>query len=507
MVREERRYRNSQFEFRLSAGADPPQRSAPARPGFRKPETVEIPMMCRSDQPKIPPLGGVCTHEEAQRTGYSVARDVELLRRYYFLKKQLMFLEAAHISPVPEWEVKGALSLHAWLDAEHVTWLGERIAEMREPPLRLDEDPDPALRSMIDEAFRAQDTIELLVGIYRVLRPALLTSYERHRAETNPLVDHATCRILRFMALEEEEMVTWGEQAIRALLAADPGAEAGAEDWRRHLEAYLAAAGGVHGDEKPPAGPELPKRRATEPFEPDVMPRRDGRFSGLFNTTTPADTVYLDRTRSAAERNLALLYKRLREMDVPEVIAAILVQTRGRPWEYYRDLARQLWDEARHSMMGEVAFAQRNIDWTRLPVNMTFSYKLNKFLEPEERHILLYDIEQSLMRRDLGKRYEWQIARQAGDPLSTTFHDFDWADEVLHVAIGKRCLLGHLRGGREEALRRAPKIWEKLEESLRREPFPERDDRRWWEDFARQVLGETVPPVVSPEQWRPPKSA
>jgi len=50
---------------------------------------------------------------------------------------------------------------------------------------------------------------------------------------------------------------------------------------------------------------------------------------------------------------------------------------------------------------------------------------------------VLYFIEQGLMTRT-GKRYEWEVGRDSGLPLSATFQDYDWADEVLHAAIGRQ---------------------------------------------------------------------
>jgi hypothetical protein len=54
-----------------------------------------------------------------------------------------------------------------------------------------------------------------------------------------------------------------------------------------------------------------------------------------------------------------------------------------------------------------------------------------------EAHAVLYNIEQSLMPATTGKKYEWQTAEEAADPLAKFFQDFDWADEVLHVRIGR----------------------------------------------------------------------
>ena len=62
----------------------------------------------------IPPLAGLATYEDAAKPGYSVDDNVELMRRYNYIEGQLYRLSAAFLNPTPEWEVKGALSLHLY---------------------------------------------------------------------------------------------------------------------------------------------------------------------------------------------------------------------------------------------------------------------------------------------------------------------------------------------------------------------------------------------------------
>jgi len=101
------------------------------------------------------------------------------------------------------------------------------------------------------------------------------------------------------------------------------------------------------------------------------------------------------------------------------------------------DLTRQLWDEARHAMMGEVGFVQAGVDWRELVrINFTWSLALNTQLRPLERHAVLYFIEQGLMPKT-GKRFEWELALTSGDAFAGLAQDFDWADEVLHARIGR----------------------------------------------------------------------
>ena len=72
-------------------------------------------------------------------------------------------------------------------------------------------------------------------------------------------------------------------------------------------------------------------------------------------------------------------------------------------------MTRQLWDEARHAMMGEVGFANLGMDWPHeVMINFTWSLALNTQLKPMERHAVLYFIEQGLMPKT-GKRFEWEV--------------------------------------------------------------------------------------------------
>ncbi|HEU0301739.1 MAG TPA: hypothetical protein VFR37_19960 [Longimicrobium sp.] len=434
----------------------------------------------------IPELAGLCDYGQAARVGLSVEENVRRLLRLHWTEKRLMEIALAHLPSTPEWEVKCALALHQWQDAEHADAIRRRITEMRNPAPRLDVPPDAPLEAFLDEALRPRDTVELLTGIYRVARPALVRAYRRHLELSNPLVDHPTRRMIRINLAEQEEALAWGEAALDALLA-DGAARGRAAAWAAHLDRYLHAARGIAGDEPIEDAEPLPPPRAAEPFAADTTPRRDARFAGQHNFNFPPHVVYNAPGVPADERNLALLCKRTLEMDVPEMMASFMTERRDQPWEFYRDYARQLWDEARHAMMGSVALEARGVDWTRIPLNVGFSLRLNRHADPLERQLLLWAIEQSLMPGDTGKRFEYRTASEAGDELSAHFHDYDWADEVLHAQIGRRWLKREGIGV-EEALELARQVHERTWAALDgyRALEPQAD---WWADFVRQVLG------------------
>src|SRR5438045_7528894 len=103
----------------------------------------------------LPPLAGLATYEAAGRPGYAVDQSCERLTRFNYVTTCLNQTGASHLARTPEWEIKCGLSLHLWLDAEHSAALRARVAEMREPPLHLDQVPDDRLRAWLDEAIRA----------------------------------------------------------------------------------------------------------------------------------------------------------------------------------------------------------------------------------------------------------------------------------------------------------------------------------------------------------------
>ena len=433
----------------------------------------------------IPPLAGLCSYEEAAQAGYAVEATVRFLKRLAYTKARLNKLQAAHLARSPEWEVKSALGLHLWLDVEHARTLRERVAEMRQPPLGLDKVPDVRLEAWLDEAIRAEDSAELVAGLARVIRPEIARSARAYLAGSNPLLDYPTRRAISSILAEEEDMIAWGEAAATALAGGEADRDRTSR-WEEHLRAFLAASGGIFEDGSLDVNTPTPSPRAQPmAYEMDAAPRRDSRFVEQFNRGAPIDAVYVDTERPANERVLALLAKRLREMDVPEWMAPIIYKTEGKPFSYYLDLSRQLWDETRHAMMGEVGFVKNGVPHYRFPINMTASQVLNTEFEPFEAHVLLWAIEQSLMARNTGKGYEWDVAVESGDAFAISVQDFDWADEVLHAQIGRRWLMPDI-GSQAQLKTYAEPVIERWRSRVG-ELAAQHNQDDWWPAFIAEV--------------------
>jgi hypothetical protein len=430
----------------------------------------------------LPPLAGLCSLEEAMAPGLSIETCVARLKRYHYAFKRLHEIFNARLIAEPIYELKMGFSLHSHLCAEHVAALRQRVGEMREPPLGLDVVPDKNLEVLFDEILAAPTTEELLAGLYGEALPAIQGALQHHIATTNPLVDAPSVRLCRFALLELEDMLKFGKACIDALIDKETAAKI--SPWRERLREALAAAGGLDGSAAP-SGQEATRLHSVRRYALDKVPRRDERFPDPYNMGVNAEVFLYDESMPADAKVLMMFYKRLREIDVPEMMASIIAETPRKPWGYYRDMTRQLWDEARHAMMGEVGFAQAGVDWPKLVrINFTWSLGLNTQLTPLERHGVLYFIEQGLMPKN-GKRYEWEVAQKAGHPLCALFQDYDWADEVLHARIGRDWYLKEFKQA-AEGVDYGDRCWSKVVAGWRQwRDAGLTEHFNWWPDCYR----------------------
>ncbi len=431
----------------------------------------------------LPPVAGITSVPEAMRLGLSIDDCVGRLKRHHWALRRLHQIFIARLTAEPVYELKMGFSLHAHYCAEHAAAWRKRVGEMREPPLGLDQVPHIALEIYFDEILGAPDTETLLLGIYGHALPALRVALRRHMTETNQLVDHPSFRICRFALIEIEEMIGYGERCLAQLLSREK--RLALAEWLESLNRLLRQAGGLDGSAPEETG--TPERQFSKtPAAYNPAPRRDERFRDSYNMGVHAEVFLYDEHFPAPPKTLMMYYKRLREIDVPEMMASIIAQTPGQPWDYYVDMTRQLWDEARHAMMGEIGFVRAGIDWQKfVRVNFTWSLALNTQLTPIERHSVLYFIEQGLMPKT-GKRFEWEVGVASGDPFSAMIQDYDWADEVLHARIGRDWYVKQM-GSNKAATAYGDQCWSKVLidwHSYREQGLTQHEN--WWPALYRE---------------------
>jgi hypothetical protein len=76
---------------------------------------------------------------------------------------------------------------------------------------------------------------------------------------------------------------------------------------------------------------------------------------------------------------------------------------------------------------------------------------------------------------------------QSNDPLAALFQDYDWADEVLHAAIGRAWYVSEFASARD-ALAHADQVWTSFCNDPRNVRFEQlTENHNWWPDVYQQA--------------------
>jgi hypothetical protein len=179
---------------------------------------------------------------------YSVRQSARYIMNYRYAEERMMRMMAGWIALTPEIPVKLETARQVYEDALHADALGKRLSELRSQGQvsRPANENFVAFMNAIEDKEEWEDTIERLVGIYRVLKPHLVAHYSTHVAAANPVYEPPTLRILAHLVEDEKRHIERGGVLLNDLLdSAEKYRRAAA--WQSHLEEMLAAAGGVTG--------------------------------------------------------------------------------------------------------------------------------------------------------------------------------------------------------------------------------------------------------------------
>ena len=178
---------------------------------------------------------------------YSVRQGAIYITNYRYAEERMMRMMAGWIALTPEINIKLEMARQVYEDALHADALGKRLPELRaQVSSKPANDQFVTFMNAIEDKEEWEDTIERLVGIYRVLKPHLVTHYSAHGAATNPVYEPPTTRILQRMVEEEKLHIERGSVLLNDLLNT-PEKHRRAANWQAHLEELLAASGGVTG--------------------------------------------------------------------------------------------------------------------------------------------------------------------------------------------------------------------------------------------------------------------
>jgi len=380
------------------------------------------------------------------RVGLGVDQCAAFVARFAAFKRESARLLAAHLTALPEWELKAAAGRWLWEDALHFRDLERRLRELRSNSSAITRVLQYEAGDFLAELLHAPDSLALFTGYFDVMGPALLRAIESYLAQTQPLVDQPTVRLLESLRHDERARQQTGAACLEALTVTDEDRKRRA-DWQDHFARFLAKAGGVLGSEPVPPLPGTLKPRASEEYRMAREFARDRRFTTTVPKIPPAQFEHDELRR--------MMWVRAQEMTAAEMLASVLYEWEDLPTDGFVDIARHLWDEVRHALFGQAALEADGIPLTSLPSWVGYAFHTLP-APPVKRYAhLAIATEAGGMAYPGGKRGEWEFARdQARHPLMATFQDFDWADEVTHVNHGRRWIIEHHFKGDREAARK-----------------------------------------------------
>jgi hypothetical protein len=369
---------------------------------------------------------------------YSVEENSKKLLRYSYFHQRLFFLLCGLLPDREDWELRQGIARNIFEHAEAANDLRIRILDLRTSATKLGKFTDPLMELFFDELQHARNDLEIATALYAYIIPSWITVYENHIEETQQIVDQPTIRTLKRIVAELKDQLSWGKLMVSHL---ESKAQFQSEEVKSQLSAFIndlkfieQAAGGFDG-QKPKTGKVIEKKRSIDPFIITRRSKRDPSMGEIVHFRTSMGLHY-----ESEDHQLLVDMMRVRqeEMAAVDLLAKIIFLQRDMSWEFYHDLARHLWDEARHSMFGQAALEAEGYDWRSRP-QYTASYDLFHDRPTQVQYAFLsIGVEDAQMKRP-GKIAEFEFCRdKMQHPLMTQFQDYDWTDEVNHAKFGRK---------------------------------------------------------------------
>jgi len=358
---------------------------------------------------------------------FTVQQNLELLGRYRYAEIQLMELMGSWAYTMVDPEIKIGFGRHMFQDSVHADLLGKRIPELKGRSQHFHSiPPSDEFVKLLETIWKEPDELLRMAGLYRVLKPELVSVYRRHIDRLELPADEPTGYILRLIADEEQDHIEWAEKVIERLLAATKRNDE-VVAWQKNLSRELQETGGIWGDGKKSRTYSFKK---THPYS--KLPVRDGRWNIMQNASEFKEK---DWSFDTNEGKLHLLHDLLNsEFITVERMGRILADCPEIPWQMKLDMARQAWDEARHAEIVQRRLEELGGHVGMFPTScFGWEQDVNR-ADPLERLALsnmTFESESCKHLRDWIAK-----AKSTGDVRSLQLVEFLLADEVNHVLYG-----------------------------------------------------------------------
>lgn len=310
------------------------------------------------------------------------------------------------------------LTRTAYEDMEIAAEFHQRLGEI--PGGWRTRQPTGALLRLICQLSAAPSPRAFWLGVFEVVKPALLAACVQHHDATHGVMDTRTVEVLQ-MAWRVQQDQLDRNRVGTDLISAEAGEQASARDWCDHLKKLMASAGGLLGmdDAQPNGGEDYPAHDVATEMHLEAAQEQRWHFEESPPLGNAQDANYFLNTEIAA---------------VP-MLGRLLYSVDRMPYEFYFDTARHMWDEVRHFRMGRNRMLELGLDPRRYAIPVGH-YNAHATLSPLESYCQLVLIGEA---NSFEYKLKWKKeCLELGDEKSSVQQDFDIVDEQRHVGYGKK---------------------------------------------------------------------
>ncbi len=362
----------------------------------------------------------------------NLAREVHPRTRGHFLKNlgdfqtELARIHAGFLPAFVVWRQREEFPAHIFRTFRRVQDLRQRGRELGVSFQEMHHARGVAGRALLEALCHAPKVADLLQGGVVVVSRALTAAIDGYLAENDRVYDQPTVPLLVASRDELAAQIAWAEAALIELTAQT--GECASGEFGARIEMLVA---GLAAELRAGAAPRgeserTRRRRGTLPLADSVLPA-GFRHLEFGPEPLPRESTYDQRARYHAVNFL-------QEVQAADSCASMLFEAPDMPWDFYFDLARHLWDEARHAVFGETKLAEFGLTAAEAGLSSK-AYAMRQTLAPLDRYAALSTQEADAFP---GKHLGLKDAIAHQDATSAMGWSYDIADETQHVRFGAK---------------------------------------------------------------------
>jgi hypothetical protein len=287
----------------------------------------------------------------------------------------------------------------------------------------------PTIIKIASELDHAQNTAEVIATVYLVVKKALLEAYRTHPDTTWNAFDNPTVKLMEAAIAPAARQVEWAEKFFETITTNSAANYEGWQAWRDYIAGLLESDGGVTGTGTKGEAPARPEPHTL------LLPWMECQRMPTWQIFDPSVDIEPNRKAEPEAHRLWRFKHYLNEMTAAETLGSILWMTPEMPWEYQHNVSRHLWDELRHSQLGQIRVQQLGLKIEDVP-QVVQIYNVMMTLPAVEQYALLTTVlEPNGMSEKVANREHWE---EIQDEISAAAVSYDWSDENFHVRWGKK---------------------------------------------------------------------